>query len=182
MSSYYYLVATLPMLRYEDSAPMSHEAFLELCHGNIGDSDYRLIRAASLAATPDEGFQKHPFLRKWNTFRDMVTRELNDQRARKLELGGDRYKNEGDKEYRISETVRAALSASDPLQGELLLMQLYWKYLDDLSGLHTFDIEALLAYAVKLQILERKSRFTIQDGNSEFKRLFSNLQSKIKSI
>jgi len=61
-------------------------------------------------------------------------------------------------------------------------MQLYWKYLDDLSGLHTFDIEALLAYAVKLQILERKGRFSLQDGNSEFKRLFSTLQSKIKSI
>ncbi len=181
MSSYYYLVATLPMLRYEDDAPMSHEAFLELCHGNIGDSDYRLVQAASLVAVEGEPC-KHPFLRKWNQFRDMVAKELNDQRARKLELGGDRYRNDGDKEYRISETVRAALAAPDPLQGELLLMQLYWKYLDDLSGLHTFDIEALLAYAVKLQILERKGRFSLQDGNSEFKRLFSNLQSKIKSI
>lgn len=185
MSSYYYLVATLPMLRYEDSSPMSHEAFLELCHGNISDSDYRLVCSASLsssAASDAEGGKSHPFLRKWEGFRDMVAKELNDQRARKLELGGDRYKNDGDKEYRISETVRAALAASNPLQGELLLMQLYWKYLDDLSGLHTFDIEALLAYAVKLQILERKSRFTLQEGNSEFKRLFSNLQSKIKSI
>lgn len=181
MSSYYYLVATLPMLRYEDVSPMSHEAFLELCHGNISDSDYQLVRSAVLSAVGGDS-PKHPFLRKWNQFRDMVVKELNDQRARKLELGGDRYRNEGDKEYRITETVRAALSAADPLQGELSLMQLYWKYLDDLGGLHTFDIEALLAYAVKLQILERKGRFSLQDGNSEFKRLFSNLQSKIKSI
>lgn len=182
MSSYYYLVAALPMLRYDGAAPMTYEDFLELCRGNVSKRDFRLISSATLSPAGDDRSSTYPFLKKWNHFRDMVASELSDQRARKLEFCGDRYKNEGDKEYRISETVRAALSAPNPLQGELLLISLYWKFLDDLGGLHAFDVDALLAYAVKLQLLERKGRFSSQEGNTEFRWLFSNLQSKIKSI
>ncbi len=86
------------------------------------------------------------------------------------------------KKQKISETVRQALSNDDVLQAEMMLIRLHWNYLDDLSALHTFDIEGLLSYALKLKMLQRKkSLFTREEGNAEFKRLFSNIQTEIEN-
>ena len=175
MASYYYLVATLPMLRFDGTAPFGCDAFLELCKGKVSDSDYdTLFQALHNQAS------NHPFLKKWQTFDKMVKQELNDQRSRKLSLSSPKYRNDGPKEYRITEAVRLAVGNDNPLEAEMELMSLSWKYLDELAVLHTFDIEGLLSYAIKLQLMERKGLFTREDGNAEFKRLFSNLQSEIE--
>ncbi len=174
MASYYYLVATLPLLRYEGSSPFDTVSFLEQCRSQVSDRDYQTI-ASALSGR----HSSHPFLKKWQQFASMVKRELNDQRSKKLGLSVPKYRNDGEKEFRISEAVRQALSNENALDAELSLLSLKWNYLDEAVALHYFDVEALLAYAVKLQLLERKGLFTKEEGNVEFKRLFSNLQSEI---
>lgn len=174
MASYYYLVATLPLLRYESQSPFDTVSFLEQCKGQVSARDYQTILSA-LSGRPSS----HPFLKEWQQYASMVKKELNDQRSKKLGLSAAKYRNDGNKEFRISEAVRQALSNENALDAELSLLSLQWNYLDELSALHYFDVEALLAYAVKLQLLERKSLFTKEEGNAEFKRLFSNLQSEI---
>ena len=174
MASYYYLVATLPLLRYEGSSPFDTLSFLEQCKNQVSARDYQAIESA-LSGRPSS----HPFLKKWQQFTSMVAKELNDQRSKKLGLSASKYRNEGEKEFRIGEAVRQALSNENALDAELSLLELKWNYLDEIEALHHFDVEALLAYAVKLQLLERKSLFTKEEGNAEFKRLFSNLQSEI---
>lgn len=174
MASYYYLVATLPMLRYDGQVPFDTPSFLALCKQQVSPSDYRHLSDAVHGSS-----SSHPFLKKWQKFSSMVKKELNDQRSKKLGLPGAKYRNDGEKEYRISEAVRQALSNENALEAEITLLALKWKYLDELASLHLFDIEGLLSYAIKLQLLERKSLFTKEEGNAEFKRLFSNLQSEI---
>ena len=175
MASYYYLVSTLPSLRWDNDAPFSTSEFLAMCKGNISEKDYNII---------EETFSGKPtssrYVKNWQKFETMVKREMADQRSKKLNIAGDKYKNSGDKEYRIVESVRNALSAPNALEGELLIMQLYWKYLDDESASHVFDLEGLLGFSIKLQLLERKSRFNRDEGNKEFIALLSNLQSNIK--
>lgn len=177
MASYYYLVATLPMLKFDDAAPFGSAAFLEMCKGKVSPSDYETLSKALSGE-----LSGHPFLKKWQSFTRMVKAELNDQRSRKLSRSDARYHNDGPREFRISEAVRLAVGTDNPLEGELALMHLSWKYLEELAVLHTFDLEGLLCYALKLQLLERKGLFTREDGNAEFKRLFSNLQSEIEKI
>lgn len=175
MASYYYLVSTLPSLRWEDDSPFSCEEFLLMCKGNISEKDYNII---------EETFSGKPtsskYVKNWQSFQSMVKREMADQRSKKLNIAGDKYKNSGDKEYRIVESVRNALSAPNALEGELVIMQLYWKYLDDESASHVFDLEGLLGFSIKLQLLQRKSSFDKVEGNREFMALLSNLQSNIK--
>ena len=173
MASYYYLVATLPMLRYEGVSPFDTASFLEQCNSHVSDRDYQTIKDA-LSGRPSS----HPFLKKWQQYTSMVKKELNDQRSKKLGLSA-KYRNDGEKEFRISEAVRQALSNDNALDAELSLLALTWNYIDEIVALHYFDVEALLAYAVKLQLLQRKGLFTKEEGNAEFKRLFSNLQSEI---
>jgi hypothetical protein len=165
------------MLRFDDAAPFGCAAFLELCKGKVSPSDYETLSKAL-----DGERSGHPFLKKWQTFYQMTKAELNDQRSRKLSRQTARYRNDGPREHRITETVRVAVGSDNPLEGELALLQLFWKYLDELAVLHTFDLEGLLCYALKLQLLERKGLFDREDGNAEFKRLFSNLQTEIEKI
>ncbi|MDY0288419.1 MAG: DUF2764 family protein [Sphaerochaeta sp.] len=174
MASYYYLVATLPMLRYDGKSPFDTDSFLEQCRTQVSPRDYQII-ASALSGRGS----LHPFLKRWQQFSSMVKKELNDQRSKKLGLSSPKYRNEGGKEFRIGEAVRQALSNENVLEAELSLLALKWNYLDEISALHYFDVEALLSYAVKLQLLERKSLFTKEEGNAEFKRLFSNLQTEI---
>ncbi len=176
MASYYYLVATLPSLRYDGTVPFSCSQFLSLCKEQVSERHYQIIRAAV-----QDGDAKNKFLSDYQHFCSMVKGELTEQRSRKLSVSDSEYKNTSDKEARISETVRQALGMDDVLQAELLLLQLHWKYVDDLVALHTFDIEGLLAYALKLRLLERKNLFTREEGNAEFKRLFSNIQTEIEN-
>ena len=174
MASYYYLVATLPLLRYEAQSPFDTDSFLEQCKSQVTARDYQTIVSA-LTGRPST----HPFLKGWQQFASMVKKELNDQRSKKLGLSESKYRNEGEKAFRIAEAVRQALSNENALDAELSLLALKWNYLDEVAALHYFDVEALLSYAVKLQLLQRKSLFTKEEGNAEFKRLFSNLQSEI---
>ena len=176
MASYYYLVATLPSLRYDGIAPFSSTEFLNLCKEQVSTHHYQLISAA-LGGTDG----KNGLLQSYQQFSTMVRGELTEQRSRKLSLSDSLYRNTSDKEARISETVRQALSLEDVLQAELLLLLLHWKYIDDLVALHTFDIEGLLGYALKLKLLERKNLFIREEGNAEFKRLFSNIQTEIEN-
>ncbi len=176
MASYYYLVATLPSLRYDGQLPFSTEAFLSLCRHHVQRKHYTLLTMAI------NGLQSsHPFIREYQHFASMVQKELTEQRSRKLSISNPSYKNEGEKETRISDVVRQALSQEDVLQAEMLLLQLHWSFVDELSFLHTFDIEGLLGYALKLRMLQRKHLFTQEEGNAEFKRLFSNIQSEIEN-
>ena len=174
MASYYYLVATLPLLRYDGQCPFDSASFLEQCKSQVSAHDYQTIVSALSGRN-----SSHPFLKKWQQFTSMVKKELNDQRSKKLGLSASKYRNDGEKEVRIGEAVRQALLNENALEAELSLLSLKWKYLDEIAALHYFDVEALLSYAVKLQLLERKSLFTKEEGNAEFKRLFSNLQSEI---
>lgn len=176
MASYYYLVATLPSLRYDGTPPFSVEKFVSLCKEHVGKHDFQTIEAA-IRQRPSN----HSFLKQWQHFESMLKKELNDQRSRKLGLNSSIYKNDGDKEHRIAEVVRQAVQNEDVLASENALLLLQWKFLDELSALHTFDVEGLLSYALKLTLLERKSLFIREEGNTEFKRLFSNLQSEIEN-
>lgn len=181
MPAYYYLVASLPMLRFEDTLPFSTGEFIGRCRQFLNRRDLALVEAVAKTGSGTVTGE-NSFARQWNDFALQVRAEMNEQRAAKLSFPPDRYRNRTEKDIHIVETVRAALASDSPLEGELALMRLHWKKAEELSSRHVFDVEALLAYTIHLGILERKSLFTPMEGNAEFKRLFSNLQSIIKSI
>ncbi|MFA6844532.1 MAG: DUF2764 family protein [Sphaerochaetaceae bacterium] len=177
MASYYYLVASLPALGYDKQPSLSVEGFLSQCKANMGPRDYHLIECAISGESVGNSF-----LLRYQRFCQMVKSELSEQRARKLSLPLEKYKNNGPKSYVISDAVRMAISNENVLSGEMILIVLKWKYLDEMCAQHVFDIEALLSYALKLSLITRKNLFSQEAGNVEFRRLFSNLQSDISSI
>jgi len=75
--------------------------------------------------------------------------------------------------------AREAFVQESPLQAEDTLNRARWSYLDDLEVGHYFDIEKILVYALRLQILERKALFDEEKGREMFEKIYAEVTSPI---
>ena len=172
MPSRYYFLASLPMLRFQDHAPISWEDFLSEAKGNISDTDYALL--CNLDGGLDCG---NAFLRSWNSMNRGLDGAVNDQR--KAALGRDDSSGVAFRDLDVEQAGSAAFSAKNPLEAELILLKFRYDWLDREKGFEPFSEKALLAYALQLRILLRKDLFTVESGNQEFTKVFDKLQKDI---
>ncbi len=172
MPSRNYFLSSLPMLRFQDSAPLSWERFLAEAKGNISGADYRLL--GCIEKGEDGGSS---FLKDWNAMNTRLDVAVNTQRKRNL----GRTDNSGVVfgELDTDQVAASAMNARNPLEAELVLMHFRYDYLDGAKGFDPFSEAALLAYALQLRILIRKDMFTTKAGNKEFKKLFKKIQEEI---
>ena len=184
MSNYYYLMTSLPMLKFSDSDVMSYDNFLSLCKGNVTKKDYQWLEKFKLNETSGS-----KFLNQWASFYNQLSEELTIQRSKKLGKERPQDDCQSSRENRIVNIVNQAvtkalgekteLEVNNPLEAELSLLEFMYNEIDEMVGLHTFDEIALAGYVIKLQLLNRKIKFSAMDGAAEYKRLFSNMQSVI---
>lgn len=161
--NYYYLVASLPTLRMEESPPIGMDAFLTLCREHLSTADL-----ATLDAVLDETGQlpaRHPFATAWRDttrqFRNSVAR----QRAAKLQRDASPYlrPHEGFSVW-IEQTVAEAFQKPNPLERQRALDRLLWDRVGELAAGNPFSGAAVFAYAVRLQSAERWSAMDEQAG------------------
>ena len=75
-----------------------------------------------------------------------------------------------------------AVNAESPLEGEQILLDLEFRRLDGMIGLHNFDDHALYGYAMKLQLLERQRLFRREAGKRAFDGLTAHIRRQIPSL
>ena len=172
MSSRYYFLSSLPMLRFSDAAPLAWEQFIASAEGNISAGDMKLLRGIQ-----DDADCSNGFLSKWAEMNRKLSDSVNDQRRRNL--GRDVPVGDTFRDYDIERITNAVMAAKNPLEAELLLMRFQYDWLENEKGLEPFTENAMLAYALQLRILIRKDRFSSEAGNSEYKRLFDIIQREI---
>jgi len=173
LASYYYLIASLPMLKVGEDPPLSYSDFLGMCESTVSESTYNILE--NLSVFSSEG----PLLKQWATFYEMLTAELNYRRNQKLDRPATAPSGT---DADIAEAVSRALDAEDPLKSEHILLRFEFKRLDDMIGLHNFDDTALYGYAIKLKLLERQSTFRYEAGKQAFEGLMEQLQEQIFNI
>ncbi len=173
MASYYYLISSLPMLKTDGTIPMSFEDFLEQCKPNVSAATYRSL--CKLESTENG----HPMLKEWSHFRSILMDEAAFQRKIKL---GKPAAPPDNRESEIANTVAAALTAKNPLISEQILLDLEFRKIDAMMGLHSFDDYYLFGYAIKLKLLERQTVFKQEDGSREFRALFNGVKNQILSM
>lgn len=173
MATYYYLISSLPMLKTEGDAPLDYAAFLSMCKTGTGRSVYEKLE--TLTVDSDKG----PLLSEWAVFHRALKAELNCQRSIKL---GRTAALPDSSDAEIVQTVQAAVNAENPLAGEQLLLELEFRRLDSMIGLHNFDDHALYGYAMKLLLLERRRIFRYENGKPAFDRLMDNIRQQISGL
>lgn len=173
MASYYYLMSSLPMLKADGEMPFHYDEFLEKCRSSLKESRYQLLKDLTLSSS--EG----PLLSEWSKFYGVLENELNYQRRLRL---GQTCSAPSDRDADAVRIVTTVMNENNPLEAENMLLALEFEKLDALVNMHYFDDAALVGYALKLKLLERKTAFDNRRGKAEFNRIVDYLQQQILSM
>ncbi|MFH1568400.1 MAG: DUF2764 family protein [Gemmatimonadota bacterium] len=160
MDSYYYLVAQLPLLRFDAEPGIGVEAFLEETEKWLPEREQGLL-CAIVARGIDRVRGLPPSLWPMTEFEI----ELRD------DVGRWRQARHAGEDYRPRSVDRALLEEGTPLDVERNLMRLRWSNLQDYEGEHHFDYEAIIIYLCKLLIARRLHSFNREEGMRVFRQL-----------
>ena len=182
MASYYYLVASLPTLFLDEELPIKTAEFLAVCDRWLNTDDARDIHclmdnhSASAKATPDtmpdttadrleciKGACANQWLARETEIRNTIGR----LRAAKVRVDAEPFLRPcRELDLYTEKAVAEAMSKLQPLERELDLDRLRWSLLEDLLRFDPFGLPAVIAYALKLKLVERWSALTVEKGRT----------------
>lgn len=175
MFSYYtYLIASLPTLYFGMKPFFSLEEFFSLCARHIPEAD--LVRIKEAIEKPDYqvNAKEISFLKKWHNFNLALRTELSRLRAARKKVGLLAHpKEEVFISSEIMHVANLAYRSPNILEAERILDLARWHFLEEASVGHFFDLETLIAYALKLKILWRWERINSCDKEKQLEKIIS---------
>jgi hypothetical protein len=175
---YYYTLATLPFLQYEDKAPFSTQELYEACRGNIAEEDLALLEQVRLEPADSLG---NPFLAEWYGWELALRNELVKLRAGRLGLDVNEHLRPGEFFTGVFDIAREAFGQDSPLDGEAVLNRARWRKIEEMEVGRFFELANLIAFSLKLQILLRKDQFTREQGREKFDQIYQRIREDIQS-
>ncbi|MDP2980827.1 MAG: DUF2764 family protein [Candidatus Omnitrophota bacterium] len=163
-NSYYYLIASLPMLHFGMKPLFFYPDFLEACSSELNQDDMGILVNLSIEPSMDIE-DKLPLLKEWKSFNRGLGNELVRTRAAKKGKDPNKYLrgNEGLDPF-IAPLAHWAVNQDSPAEAELYLDRARWEKIEEIKTGHYFDIEYLAAYGLQLKILERWHRINSGEG------------------
>jgi hypothetical protein len=164
MSFYVYILSSLPTLHFEGILPFSLEKFIQLCTEMIPEKDLKILQI-SAAIGSDFSYSGHSeLLKKWCVFNVALNNEIAKVRASRKHLDPGKFlRPDGYLSADVFHIVASASRNPSLLEGEKMLDQARWHYLDELAVGHFFDLDLLLIYLQKLLILKRWNKINAAD-------------------
>ena len=172
MKNYFYTLAALKTLRLGEKTPVSEEYFLQFAEDTIDAHSYQVLLKSRWGLTEPTGFSFADRILSWEK-----ELRLELARARILKLPFDISSDHKSPvaNYSLIEQVRVAMALESPLDAERYLDQLRWSYLEEIGARHYFDLEALVVYYLKLQLVLRQEKFQEELGRDAFKKEYAAL-------
>ena len=186
MATYYYLVSTLPMVFFDSENFPDSKQFLTSCSDWLIPHDMALLESADIDIS-ELRISGCQLLDRWNHWVASLTYQLALLRAGTKGKDTDRFADYTDTVLGHDAVARDAVAQSSPLHAEDMLDKTKWEYLDFLEGGHYFDIEKLIIYYLKIQILNRKKNFITEKGTANYNALYEKItlpfgESDVESI
>lgn len=188
MASYYYLMAQLPYLSYEQRPSMPSSAFKTMAEAFMSKGDTDLFNLLSLDPYPESAnddnstySEKAPstgcgFIDKWREWERTLRLHLAKNRAIKLKRDTTSMAEPPFYPTDLAVTASKALGGDlSPLEGEIVIDKARWAAIENLSGNDYFHRNNVFAYFLKLLLLERRLSFNAERGFSEYKSLYSSI-------
>ena len=157
MPGYYvYLISSLPTLNFGAKPPFGMEKFFSTSAELISPKDMETLRGS----LKDKGEGRY------HDFETALRNELVKIRAQRKRLDASKFlRRDGYADQWISHAAASAYRNPSVIDREKMLDLDRWRFLDELSIGHYFDLEILIIYARKLSILERWERVRAADAN-----------------
>jgi hypothetical protein len=160
--SYYYLVAGLPALVLGENPPVTPEAFRFSCIGVLKEEDLRDLDFI-LAGRAEQGTSE--FSRNWFSAETQLRNAVVRFRGSRLGMESRGFvKDHPGFIVSIEKAVADAFAKGNPLEREMALDRARWQILDELALKEPFGLAAVLAFAVKLQIVSRWAQMKDEEG------------------
>ncbi len=160
MDKYYYVVAQLPLLYFDKETTMTTQMFLEEAEKWLSSRDFAILSRARYDSTDIE-IKKPGLLRQYVEWEYTFRREL--AAWRKSVREGMDYKPES---FSVS-----LVKEGNPLEVERAMLKRRWDFIEQAEPDHHFDLEFLILYFFKLQILEKLSLFNKEKGLEIFQKI-----------
>ena len=192
MDNYEYIVASLPVLRPEDSRSdnVNAEALIAEIREQLSGRDQTVLDqllAGYDAEQLTEDFyrqilrHKNRFLREWFRFdldlRNATVGYLNHQLHRAPDHDKILLEEREVEEFPELEAAERILRGEDILQRERGLDELRWHKIDEITLLDYFDLETLLGYVAKLKIIDRWLQLDPDSGRALFRRMVEEIRT-----
>ncbi|MDR1627045.1 MAG: DUF2764 domain-containing protein [Spirochaetia bacterium] len=177
MGGYYYTVSSLPRLSFDSGATMAEEDFLFLCQNTLGGGDWALVKAARLRGPADTKTGNRT-LDSWFAGEQSMRAELAKLRAAKKGAETESYNRYGAYSLGIVEAARQAFGEASPLDAETAVLRALWALLEELETGHLFDVDRLIVYYLKMQLLDLKNKRNKAAGEKNFSALYGTIANK----
>ena len=152
------------MLTLEQDAPFSSEAFLENCEGVLSPGDQHDL-ALAVEGRADES--DSPFLRAWTARERQLRNAIVRSRAAARRVEPEAYLHPTDGfDVTTAQVAEEVIANEDPLRRERMLDLHRWHTIEELTGPASFDMDAVLAFALKLRMVERWAAMTEEAGRT----------------
>lgn len=178
MAAYYYLMAQLPGIVSGAPVPITYEAFKETAKAFLTRRDRETLDRLSLEPPRVPESTGSSFVDRWFLRERALRLSLERARAAKLKreitVSGleDALINEA---ADTAQTARTAVAFEDPLEAERYLDRARYAYVSELLGTHSFDSEAVFAYALMLLLHEREARFDAEAGSAAYTTIYNQI-------
>ncbi len=175
---YYHFVASLPVLQQQKELPLEPSLFLEQCQLHLSTEHYRELSALAAAyelgvAAPyqmEEGLGE--FAQKCLAYRESLYAALVSYRKLPAHIDAAELSREIVLRVSIAQAFADAeqiASEDDPYRAEILFMDAIWQYVESCEASYAFSFENVLAYCVKLSIVQRQNNLTKIQGKENFR-------------
>ena len=151
--NYYYFTATLPVLNLDSQPPLKIDEFLESCRTHLAEGDMLAVREAIAA----DGAVTQALSRSWRAQDAALRNAIVRARASRMDVDSSPHLHESTIDTTCEQAVADAYASGNPHERELALDCFRWSLLDDMAGFNPFSLNAIVAYAVKLRLVERWS-------------------------
>ena len=172
MGSYYYLMAQLPYLIYEQKPPMPSSEFKDLAKSLMVPNDAAFLDKLSISGSAEK--TGCDFIDKWQEWDHILRLNLAKQRVIKLKL--EKPVTEPNAVHLDAAAAASkAVDETSPLDAEIMLDKARWHAIEELAGTDYFHRNTVYAYYLKLLLLERRQVFNTEKGFAEYKSLYASI-------
>jgi hypothetical protein len=161
MDKYFYITSLLPTLVFDKQPDITVDYFMTEAEKWTSNRDFRLL--ASLDLGDVEVHSSDP-----KTLKEIKATEL----AIRNDLVAWRREKRAGREHKPTAFSLSLVKEGNPLLIEKNLLKLRWDYLSEKELDHHFDLEALIFYRLKLQILQRLAQFDKEKGLEKYKSMY----------
>jgi hypothetical protein len=160
MDKYYYIVSQLPMLFFDKETSITIEYFLQESVKWLSSKDFMILSQVNIS---DISFDKKG-PKVWQQYREFEYEFRNELALwrKSLRVG---------QEYKPISFPLSLVKEGNPLNVEKRLLKRKWDFIKGMEQDHHFDLEFLILYHLKLQILQRLFLFNKEKGMETFQNI-----------